>query len=252
MRFYLLLLIGFLGFSGCGESKSVKMDECLEDSLCIYTQLVATHSIIPNSYKANIKISESDALRNVGEGESSVKSEIANTINDILNASKDSGFCKGGGYELRPNIRYKDSVPINTIGYTLHFQLECDIKNEQKKQYDEFVASVDKLVSKNKYLAFIAPKVNAIATQDNYQEAYDSAFDKALSIAKDKQGHYSALLSKKCVLGSVDSLRAGAQPREALYSTMSVSNTQDEISWGLPTPKSQEIQAKIQAKYICK
>lgn len=234
----------------CSDERAVSVNECPKDALCLYKSVSSTQSIMPNAYKASIKITESDTLRKGGEIESSTKKDIANTLNEIIVLSKEKGFCEGGNHDLRPNIQYKDGAARDTVGYTLSFNLECDVPTEEKKSYDEFISSIDKKIDKNKYLNFISPNVNIIATPEAWQEAQDKAFNAAIALAQKSAQEYSKTLQKKCTLANADSGSSPIVPREfAKLSNMSVA---EDTSWELPTPKEQEVSAKIQVKYICR
>lgn len=248
---YLFLGSMFI-FSGCNDDKkALQFNECPTSALCVYKIFSYTQNIIPNAYKAQVRITESDTLRKGGEIEPAVKKDIANTLNDIIALSKASNFCEGGNYDLHPNIQYKDGAARDTVGYTLNFNLECDVPQKQKKDYDQLIANIDKKINKNKYLTFLAPNVSIIATPQAWQEAQDKAFDGALNLANDATKDYAKMLNKKCYLSSADALNnnVSIQPR-ALKATANMSVSAD-ISWELPTPKEQEVQAKIQVKYIC-
>lgn len=239
-------------FSACSDDNTLNHSECPENALCLYKNVSYSSNIMPNAYKATIRITESDTLRKSGEIESSTKKDIANTLNDIITLSKENGFCEGGNHELRPNIQYKDGAARDTVGYTLNFNLECDVPSEQKKQYDSFIANIDKKINKNKYLSFLAPNVSVIATPKSWQEAQDKAFGGALALAKDGEKHYSKILDKRCLLTSADGANSHiAQPEFRVAKTSNMSAYAD-VSWELPMPKEQEITAKIQVKYICK
>ena len=245
------LSLGLLFFTACSDdSTTLATNECPSHALCIYKNISFSQPIMPDVYKASIRITESDSLRKGGEIESSAKKEIANTLNDILNLNKEKGLCEGGNYDLRPNIQYKDGAARDTVGYTLSFSLECDVPSEQKKDYDNFIAAVDKKINKNKFLSFLAPNVTIIATPEAWQNTQDKAFAGALNLAKESQKELSGVLDKKCVLAGADGVNNAIAPREfAKLSNMSASA---DISWELPAPKEQEVSAKIQVKYICK
>ncbi|AAP76658.1 SIMPL domain-containing protein [Helicobacter hepaticus] len=248
-------ILGIVGFtlmiSACSDEKNAfNTNECPKDALCLYKNVSFSQNIMPNAYKASIRITESDTLRKGGEIESATKKDIANTLNDIITLSKRKGFCEGGNHDLRPNIQYKDGAARDTVGYTLSFSLECDVPSKQKKDYDAFIADIDKKINKNKYLSFLAPNVNIIATPQAWQEAQDKTFGGALKLAKESAQEYSKILDKKCTLVSADAINNTLAPREfAKVSNMSASS---DVSWELPSPKEQEITAKIQVKYICK
>ncbi len=210
-------ILGIVGFtlmiSACSDEKNAfNTNECPKNALCLYKNVSFSQNIMPNAYKASIRITESDTLRKGGEIESATKKDIANTLNDIITLSKRKGFCEGGNHDLRPNIQYKDGAARDTVGYTLSFSLECDVPSKQKKDYD--------------------------------------AFGGALKLAKESAQEYSKILDKKCTLVSADAINNTLAPREfAKVSNMSASS---DVSWELPSPKEQEITAKIQVKYICK
>ncbi len=196
-------ILGIVGFtlmiSACSDEKNAfNTNECPKNALCLYKNVSFSQNIMPNAYKASIRITESDTLRKGGEIESATKKDIANTLNDIITLSKRKGFCEGGNHDLRPNIQYKDGAARDTVGYTLSFSLECDVPSKQKESAQE----------------------------------------------------YSKILDKKCTLVSADAINNTLAPREfAKVSNMSASS---DVSWELPSPKEQEITAKIQVKYICK
>lgn len=252
-----VLILGFVAFiiGACSsENTALNGNECPQNALCIYKSVSISQAIIPNAYKANIRITESDTLRKGGEIEPSTKKDIADTLNDIISLSKKQELCEGGNHDLRPNIQYKDGAARDTVGYTLNFNLECNVPSKKKKEYDSFVADIDKKINKNKYLSFLAPNVNIIATPESLQEAQDKAFENALTFAKQKEGDYSRIVNKKCILSGADSMNAPLiQPKFALTRAESSNTTSyADTSWELPTPKEQEITAKVQVKYICK
>ena len=245
-------LVAFMINACSSDNNALSTNECPQNTLCLYTNVSVSQNIMPNAYKANIRITESDTLRKGGEIEPTTKKDIANTLNDIIALSKKSGFCEGGNQVLRPNIQYKDGAARDTVGYTLGFSLECDVPSKKKKEYDSFIAEIDKKINKNKYLSFLAPNVNVIATSESLQEAQDKAFEKALKLAKNKEDKYLKIAGKKCALSSADSLNTHSiQPKFARLETSNMSAYAD-TSWELPMPKEQEITAKIQVKYICK
>lgn len=248
----LFFTLGALLFAaGCADEKPLNANECPQDALCLYKNVSFTENIMPNAYKANIRISESDMLRKGGEIEQSTKKDIANTLNEIITLSRQNNLCEGGNHDLRANIQYKDGAARDTVGYTLNFSLHCDVPSERKKDYDAFIASVDKKINKNKYLSFLAPNVNIIATPEAWQAAQDRAFSGALALANEHVEGYSKLVGKKCVLAFADSLGSVPTPREALKAT-NMSAPSADVGWELPTPKEQEVSVKIQAKYICR
>lgn len=234
-------------FQACSDEVALNTNECPKDSLCLYKQVAFTQSIMPNAYKATIRITESDMLRKGGEIESSVKKDIANTLNEILALSKKDKFCEGGNYDLRPNIQYKDGAARDTVGYTLSFSLQCDVPREQKKDYDSLVANIDKKINKNKFLSFLAPNVSIIASPQSWQEAQDKAFSGALELAKSSAKIYSKSVDKKCHLASAESQGSGYGSAPELKA-MSASS---DVNWELPIPKEQEITARLYIKYIC-
>lgn len=246
----LLGAMAVLGLSACSEDKAVGSNECPKDSLCLYKSVSSSQNIMPNAYKASIKITESDTLRKGGEIEPSVKKDIANTLNEILTLSKEKGFCEGGNHDLRPNIQYKDGAARDTVGYTLSFNLECDVPTEQKKSYDDFVSAIDKKIDKNKFLSFLSPNVNIIATPEAWQQAQDKAFNLAIASAQKSAEEYSKTLGKKCALVSADASSSPVVPRE--FAKLSNMSAAADTSWELPLPKEQEVSSKIQVKYICK
>ena len=151
-------ILGIVGFtlmiSACSDEKNAfNTNECPKDALCLYKNVSFSQNIMPNAYKASIRITESDTLRKGGEIESATKKDIANTLNDIITLSKRKGFCEGGNHDLRPNIQYKDGAARDTVGYTLSFSLECDVPSKQKKDYDAFIADIDKKSIKINILA---------------------------------------------------------------------------------------------------
>ena len=150
-------LVAFMINACSSDNNALSTNECPQNTLCLYTNVSVSQNIMPNAYKANIRITESDTLRKGGEIEPTTKKDIANTLNDIIALSKKSGFCEGGNHDLRPNIQYKDGAARDTVGYTLGFSLECDVPSKKKKEYDSFIAEIDKKINKNKYLSFLAP-----------------------------------------------------------------------------------------------
>lgn len=251
-----IYLIGFaILISACSEQKgTLHSNECLQDTLCLYKNVSFSQHIMPNAYKASIRITESDTLRKGGEIAPNVKKDIANTLNDILALSKEHGFCEGGNHELRPNIQYKDGAARDTVGYTLNFNLECDVPSKKKKDYDTLIADIDKLINQNKYLSFLAPNVSIIATPQAWQEAQDKAFAGALGLAREKEDHYSKTLKQKCTLISADGSNNNSIQADFPRNAKATSNMSAyaDTSWELPIPKELEITAKIQVKYICK
>ena len=223
-------LVAFMINACSSDNNALSTNECPQNTLCLYTNVSVSQNIMPNAYKANIRITESDTLRKGGEIEPTTKKDIANTLNDIIALSKKSGFCEGGNHDLRPNIQYKDGAARDTV------------------YMNEYMF----YINKNKYLSFLAPNVNVIATSESLQEAQDKAFEKALKLAKNKEDEYSKIAGKKCALSSADSLNTHSiQPKFARLETSNMSAYAD-TSWELPMPKEQEITAKIQVKYICK
>lgn len=236
--------------NACNEHKATSFNDCPQDSVCLYKDIASTQHILPDTYKAQIHIAENDTLRKGGEINPNVKKDIAITINEILTLSKQSGFCKGGQYDLRSNIQYKDGAAHDTIGYTLSFNLECDVPSQQKNDYDTLIKNIDSKINANKYLSFVAPTIQIIATPQALQQAQDEAFYEALKLAKEQSKNYASLLDKKCELTSADSVGNLPQAREFLKaSNMSASA---DSAWELPIPKEQEITSKIRTKYICK
>ncbi|WP_300449098.1 cystathionine gamma-synthase [uncultured Helicobacter sp.] len=250
----LIFTFAALMLGACSSDKDVlSTNECPQNALCLYKNVSFTHNIMPNAYKASIRITESDTLRKGGEIESNTKKDIANTLNDILNLSKERGFCEGGNHDLRPNIQYKDGAARDTVGYTLNFNLECDVPSEKKKEYDTFIANIDKKINQNKYLSFLAPNVNVIATPQAWQDTQDKAFGGALELAKHKEKDYSKILNKHCILASADAMGNNTlQPEVMRMTKTSNVSAYADVNWELPMPKEQEITAKIQVKYICK
>jgi len=247
-RYAFLATLIFVGCSDNGKY-AINHDECPLDSICLNREIGFTQNILPDTYKASVKITESDTLRKGGEIEQNTKKDIANTLNDILNLSKKHGFCEGGNHDLRPNIQYKDGAARDTVGYTLSFSLECDVPSELKKEYDSFISHIDKAINKNKYLSFLSPNVNVIATSNAWQEAQDMAFVGATKIAMESAKEYTELLDKKCAVANISAINS-PMPREAIKLTnMSAAATTE---WALPIPKEQEINVRIQVKYICK
>ena len=255
MKYIVALLAGFMAFmmSACSdEPLALNTNECPQDALCLNTSISVSQNIMPNAYKASIRITESDTLRKGGEIESNVKKDIANTLNDIIGLSKKQDLCEGGNHELRPNIQYKDGAARDTVGYTLNFNLECDVPSKKKKEYDSLIAEIDKKINKNKYLSFLAPNVNIIATSESLQEAQDKAFESALQIAKEKEKDYSKITNTKCVLAGADSTNTHIIQPKIMRAEASNMSAYADTSWELPIPKEQEITARIQVKYICR
>lgn len=247
------LIIVAIGINACSDNKnSLDTNQCPQDAVCIYKDISISQNVMPNAYKANIRITESDTLRKGGEIESSVKKDIANTLNEITKLSKERGFCEGGNHDLRPNIQYKDGAARDTVGYTLSFSLECDVPSKKKAEYDTLIADIDKKINKNKYLSFLAPNVNIIITPEMWQKAQDDAFGTALEAAKNKEKHYSKILSKKCTIAQANETNTvSSQPDFARTTKVSNVSAYADVSWELPIPKGQDIVSKIQAKYVC-
>lgn len=246
MKIYASLSLGIALFlSACSENGKTSFNECPQDSICLYKEISSTRYIMPDTYKAHIHIGESDMLRKGGETQPQAKKEIVSTLNEIIALSKQSGFCEGGEYDLKANIQYKDGAARDTIGYTLKFNLECEIPSKQKESYDQLISAIDSKITQNKYISFLAPTLSVITTPESWQKAQNEAFNNALALAKDQANQYTLILNKKCTMAAADALAHTPQNRD-FFRASSMSAPSE-----LPIPKEQEVSAKLQIKYIC-
>lgn len=246
MKLYASFGLGVALFiNACNENSATNFNECPQDSICLYKEVSSTQYVIPDTYKAHIRINESDMLRKGGEIQPQSKKEIASTLNEVITLSKQSGFCEGGEYDLKANIQYKDGAARDTIGYTLRFDLKCNIPSKQKESYDKLISNIDSKIAQNTYISFLTPTLNIITTTESWQKAQSEAFNNALILAKEQAKQYSLIMNKKCTLSVANSLTYTPQNQEYLrVSSMSALSE-------LPIPKEQEVNAKLQAKYIC-
>lgn len=246
MKLYASFGLGIALFmSACSENGKTSFNECPQDSTCLYKEISSTQYVMPDTYKAHIRINESDMLRKGGEIQAQAKKDIASTLNEVIALSKQSGFCEGGEYDLKANIQYKDGAARDTIGYTLRFDLECEIPSKQKESYTKLINDIDSKIAQNKYISFLAPTLSIVTTPESWQKAQNEAFNNALTLAKDQASQYALIIDKKCTLVVADALTHTPQNRD-FFRASSMSAPLE-----FPISKEQEVSAKLQAKYIC-
>ncbi|TLD96236.1 cystathionine gamma-synthase [Helicobacter jaachi] len=237
--------------SACGSDEAVALnnEQCPESATCLYKQFSTSQSVMPNAYKSAIRIQESNALRKIGEIESSVKEDIKDTLNDIVLLAKKSGFCEGGEYGLNPVSQYKEGAQGDTLGYTLHFDIRCNVQDERKKDYDNLIAAIEKKVNKNTYLAFLIPQVQNVISPEALKEAQNLAFQDALKDIQEASIQYSKMLRKKC---SIAQIKDTPSLRPPLYAKDARALNSLAESSQLPIPAAQNLTLTLETKYICK
>lgn len=244
---YIILLFCIIGFS---FANSVKND----NDLVITKNFTLNKKVEPIYLFANINIESSSLLRNIGELSNENRKNITTTLNSIIEEAKKGNICKGGSYSINPIINY-DKGNRKTIGQNVDFMLNCKfIESSDLKNYNAFLANINKKISANKFLSLPQPSLFHNITNDEINATKEEMFGEFLKDIKTIEDKYSKLANKICKINDIsanDSYTPSPITRQ-MENTKMMATSGDSTATEAPIVNQKDIQIDVKLKLICK
>lgn len=245
---YIILLFCIIGFS---FADSVKNDI---DDLIINKNFTLNKKVEPIYLFANINIESSSLLRNIGELSNENRKNITTTLNSIIEEAKKGDICKGGSYSINPIINY-DKGNRKTIGQNVDFMLNCKfIESSDLKNYNAFLANINKKISANKLLSLPQPSLFHNITDDEINTTKEEMFSEFLKDIKTIEDKYSKLANKICKINDIsanDSYTPSPISRQ-MENTKMMATSEDSTATIAPVVNQKDIRIDVKLKLICK
>lgn len=209
-------------------------------------------TIKPMYVFSTITVESSSKLRNIGELNDTMRKSITTSLNSIIEEAKKEDICKGGGYAITPIINYNKS-DRKTIGQNVEFNLECKFAESDLGKYNNLLAKINQITTKNNLLALPQPKLTHRITNEEISGAKENLFESFLQDTQNIEQRYSKLLNKKCSINDINTQDnySTIAPR-MMMANAKLESMADSTFTTAPIADTTEVSINVNFKLLCK